>query len=178
MRTTICLAAAAVILAGCGKTPEPQKPVPKKPGQPAAAVVDGGCVVAGAPCAFTVSLSFTPAAAAKLAGLHEQVEVAADYFGLPVATAKNQADEMGQINLGRETVDVRPVAGAVAMSGKPIDAGKLPLVENGMPSLLINVYSARKANPDNLLNCGIFEDTLSVARKKPIAIHCALITEG
>ncbi len=44
--------------------------------------------------------------------------------------------------------------------------------------VLINVYTARKTTQDNLIDCGIFEDTLAKAQaSQPIPIACKMIGE-
>jgi hypothetical protein len=43
--------------------------------------------------------------------------------------------------------------------------------------VLVNVVSARLSSPDNLLACGVLEDSLAKARAKPIAIFCKTLDE-
>ena len=43
--------------------------------------------------------------------------------------------------------------------------------------MLINVFSGRHSSPDNLLDCGLFQDKIAVAARGPIQIRCKLIGE-
>lgn len=130
---------------------------------------------------FDLVLTLSPAALAELTKIHEQVTVAAMYAGQPTKEAQKKKidDEIGEVNLGSEEI-TRPMTAAtakVSFTGKGFEAKKLKWVTPGTAKVLINVYSARKANDDNLLDCGLFEDTLAVAAAKPIEISCKLIAE-
>lgn len=138
-------------------------------------------LAAGEAPKFSLVLTLSPHALAKLAGLKEEVTVAAMYSGDPTkeATRKKIPDEIGEIGLGNEEITRAPAAGpqSFAFAGKGFDAKKLKWVMPGTAKVLINVYSARKAADDNLLDCGIFEGTLAEAAAKPIEISCKLIEE-
>lgn len=130
---------------------------------------------------FDLVLALSPAALTELTKIHEQVTVAAMYAGEPTKEAQKKKvdDEIGEVNLGSEEI-TRPMTAAtakVSFTGKGFDAKKLKWVKPGTAKVLINVYSARKANDDNLLDCGIFEDKLTVAATQPIEIFCKLIAE-
>ena len=43
--------------------------------------------------------------------------------------------------------------------------------------LNVNVYSARRTNPDNILSCDFFDGKLSSAVRKTPTLHCTLIEE-
>ena len=126
--------------------------------------------------AFTVQVSLSPAAQKKLEAGEETVIVSADYFATPVDTAKDQANDVGQLDLGRAQVEL-PGAGVASFDGSAFAAGKLGLAKDA-PQVNINAYSGRKSSPDNLLDCDMFQDTLAVAAKMPIMLDCRLIGEG
>ena len=44
--------------------------------------------------------------------------------------------------------------------------------------LNVNIYSARRSGPDNILNCDFFDGNLRDTLHKPLVLHCALISEG
>ncbi len=130
---------------------------------------------------FDLVLSLSPAAFAELTKIHEQVTISAMYAGQPTKEAQKKKidDEIGEVNLGSEEI-TRPMTSAtakVSFTGKGFDAKRLKWVAPGTAKVLINVYSARKVNDDNLLDCGIFEDVLAVAAAQPIEISCKLIAE-
>ena len=124
------------------------------------------------PHAFAIEVVLTPAAASRLAALHEKVAVIADYSGFPAPGV--QATPDGQVDLGSETVELAPTEGRAAFTGAVIDGGDLKTI-TGPPRVLINVVSARHAAPDNLLDCSIFEDDIAVAQAKTPRITCDLI---
>lgn len=148
----------------------------------AAAVTSTETVRAAEPTPnFTVVVTFSKETLAKLTGMKEQVTVSAMYSGMPTKEAEKKKipDEIGEVGLGNEEQS-RPLSGpreTFAFAGKAFQAARTKWVQPGSASLLINVYSSRKVSDDNLLDCGIFQDTLAVANAKPIEITCKLIGE-
>ena len=130
--------------------------------------------------AFTLAVTFTPAAAAKLQAMGEKVTVSAMYFGTPsdAASAASKADEMGQLDMGRDAVEIAPANTTVTISGNGLQTELMPDLADGKPSVLVNVFSARKVATNNLLDCGIFEDYITVAQQTPATIACDLIDKG
>jgi hypothetical protein len=130
---------------------------------------------------FSVVVTFSQEALAKLTGLKEQVTVAAMYSGAPTKEAEKKkiSDEIGEVGLGNEEL-TRPLAGrqeTFVFTGKTFQTKRTKWIQPGTAALLINVYSARKVSDDNLLDCGLFQDTVVVANSKPIEIACKLIGE-
>ncbi len=126
------------------------------------------------PYAFDIALTLSPAAAAKLARIHEKVEVAAMYSGAPRTPKSTMADDDGQVDLGADRPQFEPVSATVHIPGTGLKTANLQDI-NGDPIVLVNVYTARKADKDNLLDCGIFEDTIRKAQAQPVQIACKLI---
>lgn len=126
--------------------------------------------------AFNVSITLSTKAAAKLAALSEGIIVSASYYGDPTPSAIKHADEVGQIDLGREEVETQGRAGTVHVTGTKVDQRHLPWIK-GPVQLNINVYSARHSGPDNILACDFFDGKLSSAVHQPVSLHCSLITE-
>ncbi len=127
-----------------------------------------------APYAFDVQLTLTPRTIEKLAGMSEMVTVSGMYWGEPKEAARARADEVGQINLGADDIVVQPASRTVTVPGSAIDPEMLEDIE-GAPQVLVNVYTARRAHEDNLINCGIYEGPVSMAQQKPVEIDCDLI---
>lgn len=123
------------------------------------------------PYAFSIDVTLTPAAAQKLASLHETVAVQAFYAGLPAPGV--QATPDGEVDLGSEKMEFTPPQGHVTFTGSVISANDLKTI-TGKPRVLINVFSGRHAAPDNLLDCTIFEDEIAVAQAKTPHITCDL----
>ena len=124
------------------------------------------------PDAFAVEVALTPAAAAKLSALHEKVAVAAYYSGLPAPGVQPGQD--GQVDLGSEKMEFAPPQTQVGFSGAVIGDSDLKSIA-GPPRVLINVFSARHVAPDNLLDCGTFEDTIATAQAHTPHITCDLL---
>ncbi len=162
----------ALLLCQCGPGPGPAKgehgdrvdlvaPPPPPP-------------MADTPYAFDIALTLTPAAKTKLERLHEKIGVSAWYSGLPNAAGKPKAEEDGQVEFGADEPVLEPDTSLVHIPGGGLDTSRLKYIK-GDPLVLINVYSARKAAADNLLECTIFEDTIRKAQTAPVAIGCKLI---
>ncbi len=127
---------------------------------------------------FTVEVSLSPKAAARLASMGEGITVSAMFYGDPTPAARRQVDEMGQVDIGREEVTIPGQSGTASITGGSITASKLALLRNRNIKVLINVYSARKKSADNLLFCDLFQDTVTLAASHPIHIGCKLIAES
>ncbi len=133
-------------------------------------------LAADAPPKFDVALKLSPAALKKLAGMGEEVTVAAMYSGEPTRAGEKKAIE-GEINLGEENVTRKPAATTTySFVGKGFKTADLKWVKPGTAQMLINVYSARKVADDNLLECELWNSPLD-AIPKPLDIACKLIDE-
>jgi hypothetical protein len=129
------------------------------------------------PTGFTVTLTYSQKAMDKLTSNKETVIVAAYVFGLPKPGApKKYVESDGTIPLGQTKKEIAP--GASASFGKiALDPTRVPYIDSRGTQLLINVYSGRKSSPNNLLDCGIYQDALSKAQGKTLPIACKLIGE-
>jgi hypothetical protein len=127
--------------------------------------------------AFSVEITLSQKAAAKLAALHEGIIVSASYSGDPAPGAEKHTDEIGRIDLGRDEIEVPGKAGTVRVPGTKIKRDHFAWVK-GPVLLNVNVYSARHTGPDNILACDFFDGNLQDAIRKPMSLHCSLITEG
>lgn len=145
----------------------------------AAAMVAGiahGAETAQTP-AFDVAVSLSPAARERLAQGHETIIVAVDVFGMAIAHSHHHPDQMGQIDLGSgQRVEL---GGAGVAHFRPVvyQTDLLNDVQDRKLIVLVNVFSGRHSSPDNLLDCGIFEDDVRIAASAPVQIHCKLIAE-
>jgi hypothetical protein len=129
--------------------------------------------------AFDVAVSLTPKAAARLAHPHETLIVTAYVYG--DANEKGRrlrlGDDLDQIAFGQEQDVELPTAGVAHVPGVRYDRRRLAYVEGGRLQVLVNVFSGRRSSKDNLLDCGIFQDTVEAAARAPIPIACKLIGE-
>lgn len=127
--------------------------------------------------ALSVQISLSRRAAAKLAATSEAMIVSASYYGNPIPTAEKEADEIGQIDLGTENVEAPGKGGTVYVTGTKVNRDHLRWLK-GPVLLNVNVYSARRSSPDNILACDFFDGELDHAVREPLSLHCSLITEN
>ena len=125
---------------------------------------------------FTLGLTLSVPARDFLRDNKETVILYAAYYAYPIASASAQANPVGQIDLGKQQLPL-PGAGTVTFDGSGFLAQRLALTK-GQPQVNVNVASARKSGPDNVLNCDFFEAPLAVAAQRTHRLHCSLITEG
>lgn len=126
------------------------------------------------PMPFDVVVKFTPEAAERLKVTHEKVIVSAYYYADPDAKYETKANEIGQIDLGDEELKIEPNDQTVHLEGKLSRKG-LKWAGDHAPRVNINVYSARLSGPDNILDCNIFEDDITVGQTQTPTITCGLI---
>ncbi|UXN60566.1 hypothetical protein [Phyllobacterium zundukense] len=127
---------------------------------------------------FDVNVTLSPKAAARLAAEKEGIVVFADYYGDPKRSAAKRANEIGQIDLNQqdETVQIPGTGGHAHVSGAKVDTKRLDWLA-GPAKVNVNVASARKTNPDNLLACDFIDGALADVMKAPVTLHCYLIEE-
>jgi len=134
-------------------------------------------LAAAAPTGFTVNVTYSQKAMAKLVASKETVIVVGYLYGLPKAgTPKRDIDGVGQVDLGEAKQEIAPAASATFDSVKP-DQTLMKWINDQGLQILINVYSGRKSSPNNLLDCGIYEGPLAAIQGKSIPIACKLIGE-
>lgn len=139
------------------------------------------CSVATAaapPFGFNLDITLSARAAERLRATKEGITVSARYYGDPTPRTQKHANEVGQIDLGGETLRLPGHAGRARFSGKQILAGRLGWIQGGA-KVNVNVYSSRRSNKDNILSCDMIDtDVAQVVKVQPITLHCALIEEN
>jgi hypothetical protein len=127
---------------------------------------------------FVVNLTLDQSALAELRSSNEHVTVAAQYYWRPASGGpsheENELDYvLGGYSVGGETHETTGDA-RVTFAGRTESNSHVRPGE-GDARVLINVFSSRRTHPNNLLNCDVFDEKLSVAAAQGIAIHCNLI---
>jgi hypothetical protein len=178
MRKLAIGVAAALGLAACGK-PVVNAPAPAANVAPTA-VANAAPTMSTSPAApsFTVTVTLSPAAASQLQGLGQDVIVSADFYGLANAQSRQMAGDDGQISLAQEVKVTMPGAGATTIPVPALNQSLYPHIQGGAPQMLINVFSGEGLNPDNKLDCGIFQDALTLAEQNGVQIACKVIGEN
>lgn len=127
--------------------------------------------------AFDVHITLSKQAAATLVRRKEAMAASASFYGDPKPAAEKHADEVGRIDLGTEDVEIPGVPGQMHFTGAKVATERLGWLA-GPVQVNVNVYSARKSSPDNLLQCDFIDGTLDRVRQAPITLHCSLIEEN
>lgn len=126
---------------------------------------------------FTIDLALSARAAAELTRRNESITVSVMYSGEPRPAYASRGDETtGEIDLGEELITVPGRAGQVTVTGQRLRRERLPWL-SGAPNVLVNVYSARRSGPDNLLDCGIISGTMAEVAGRRHRLLCQLIGE-
>jgi hypothetical protein len=128
------------------------------------------------PSSFDIQILLSQRAAAKLESLSEGIVIAATYSADTAPGAERHADQIGRIDLDRKTAVISGRPQFVHIAGPRI-AHSLLAETHGPILLNVNVYSARRSGPDNILNCDFFDGNLAEAVRKPLTLHCSLINE-
>lgn len=138
------------------------------------------------PYGFSVEITLSPKARAKLASLKEEITVASFYYGdlsrkptrAEIRAAEKEGRDPNQVELEGERVTISGAGGTAQMPGRSVSAKEAAALGSNPMKVNINVFSARRSHPDNLLSCDLFDDDLALARSKPIAVACKLIAES
>jgi hypothetical protein len=125
---------------------------------------------------FDIQISLSSKAASKLASLSEGIVVSATWSGNPRSGAERLANQAGQIDLGRQTIELSGRPQTAHITAPHPAQGLLGEIQ-GPVELNVNVYSARRSGPDNILNCDFYDGNQQDVLHKPLAVHCSLITE-
>ncbi|WP_434113427.1 hypothetical protein [Paraburkholderia caffeinilytica] len=107
---------------------------------------------------------------------HERIAVYASWYGTPLSSAHREADEAGRIDLGHATVELPAKGGAAHLASSNVNATRLRWV-SGPPGVNVNVSSARRHWPDNILSCDFVDGPLADVARRTVPLHCTLITE-
>jgi hypothetical protein len=125
--------------------------------------------------AFDVTVELAPAATAELKRRGETIKVLAVFDGSPNARgAKYAGHEGGIVWSDWQEIEIKG-AGVARFGPRKLNLALLDYLEDRKPEVLINVVSGRRTSEFNLLDCGIFADSVYLAVKKGIPIQCSLI---
>jgi len=132
------------------------------------AVVDDG---------IGIVVTLSPRAAEEMESRDEQITVSAAWYGAPRPDAVGDVDETGRLALGTRQWLLPGQGGSVDVAPDDRTRGNYPRVE-GPVGVNVNIYSARKSGPDNLLACDIIDGDIASLAGREVAIACSLIEEG
>jgi len=126
---------------------------------------------------FEVVVNLTPTAAETLGQAGEAITVSAWYYADPRPGSEANANPIGVIDLGTEELALVGMGGTAALGLAPLDTAAYADI-GGPVFVNINVVSARRTAPENLLSCDFFDGPVSRAAAAPVALRCGLIEEA
>jgi len=106
----------------------------------------------------------------------ESIIVSASWYGWPVPQKQTSANEVGQINLGRAEINLPAEGGLARFIPQMIKTERLGWLNGGV-YVNVNVYSARRHWPDNILACDFIDGMLTNVGRNAVTLHCSLISE-
>lgn len=123
---------------------------------------------------FEVILELSEKAAQKLKKQQESILVDAMFTGVPTDTTSESYQMEGEIFVA-ESIKELTGAGTAKIEGVKISKKLYHELRDKDIMLLVNVFSARKSSEDNLLDCGIISDKMSVVKNRNFTVRCKLI---
>jgi len=126
---------------------------------------------------FSISVKLSEKAEKELQSAHEGVQVLAMFDGDPLPGQGTYNPPMRGVSLGsdKKLLDTKNLA--TFASTKISHAGWNRLSDKNY-FVTINVFSARKSSPNNLLDCKLAEDRISMFAGKTTEISCRMIGEN
>lgn len=132
---------------------------------------------ARATMALDLNITLSKKAEEKLGSTGEGITVLASFFGTPKSGAEKHANDIGMIDLGSDTIEMKGLPGPVHITTEHVSGERLGWIE-GPVNVNVNLFSSRKSSEDNVLNCDFVDGQVELAAKAPITLHCSLIEEG
>lgn len=126
--------------------------------------------------ALQVRVTLSPEAERVLMQGNESITVLASWYGRPTPEKQPVADDIGQIELDRAEVILPGRGGVVTLHPAKHSSKRLGWIQ-GEVMVNVNVYSARRHWPDNILHCDFIDDSLRQVSQQTVILHCSLIRE-
>ena len=125
---------------------------------------------------FTVTITLSAKASALLKAKKEAIELSAAYGGDPVPSKEALTDPGGQIDAGTEIVTIPGTGGRAVFTGGKVWNKHLAWII-GPLNVNLNVYTARRGDPNNLIDCTFYDGPLAALQAKPLTVACKVIGE-
>lgn len=100
---------------------------------------------------FTVNVSLSPQAAARLQG-REGIILRTYITGEALPSRAHEADDVGDIDLGSDEVTAAGRAGPIRLTIKNFKSERRGWIK-GTPYITVNIFTARRSSPNNLITC-------------------------
>lgn len=148
---------------------------PKAASAPASATV---APPAAKPGSFAIDISLSSRAAARLAN-REGIRAVVYIAGSALPAHMDEADMEDEIDLGSEDVVAPGQAGRIVVTGKNFKPERLGWIERGSGYILVNIVTARRSSPNNLIDCDpLISGSIEEISGRTFAVQCKLITEN
>ncbi len=125
---------------------------------------------------FDLEIRLSKLATYELARRKEGITVSASYYGDPTPAGKRHTNEVGLIDLGRESFALRGISGPARVTGATVDRKRLGWIA-GPPTVNVNVFTSRRSSPNNLVTCDIIDGPVARVAKARTILVCGLISE-
>lgn len=123
---------------------------------------------------FEIEVRLSKKAEQQLANNHESIIVHASFSGMPSDTTTTEYRHDGQLFVAAAQREL--FTGRVAVfEGIRFAKKTFALLADKDITLLINIYSGRHASKDNVLNCDILEDKMSMVKNRRFVLKGKLI---
>lgn len=116
------------------------------------------------------------AAQKKLSKYNEEITISTNWYGFPLLQKEMLADESGQIKLSASTFNIPLEERVISLNPSKLETQRLTWLKDGV-YVNVNIYSARKHWPDNILACDFVDGRLVEVARNPVILRCSLITE-
>lgn len=123
-----------------------------------------------------VRVGLSPKARKTLAQGHEGIIVSASWNGTPVPQKQDAADEIGAIDLGTADITLPTYDSLAQFPPSSLKTERLSWIK-GSVHVNVNVFSARRHWPDNILSCDVIDGVLTKVGHHVITLNCSLISE-
>ncbi|MBU1820479.1 MAG: hypothetical protein KKG00_03055, partial [Bacteroidetes bacterium] len=125
---------------------------------------------------FEIRLDLTVRADTKIIADEETLMVSVTLTGAPKDTTQAYRTNGGEIGLVSREVELQDTRIARFDNLKFPRSAYDSLAEKDI-RLLVNVYSGRKTNKDNILDCDLLSENMSTLQDHQLTIQCRLIEE-
>jgi hypothetical protein len=123
---------------------------------------------------FEIEVELSVRANTKMMVDKETIIVSATFMGIPNDTSSEAYRQEGKVTLREHAVELT-TSRVARFEDLKLSKEAYNSLANKDIHLLVNVFSGRKKNSDNLLDCGIIEQKMSKIINKRSTIQCSLI---
>ena len=126
---------------------------------------------------FEIEVSLSQKANERLKKGKESIIVWAYFFGKPKDTTLKEYLKSGGISLASTQIELTGDERVAKIENVKFSKSLYDSLADKDIQVLINVYSGRRSSPDNLLDCDLLEQKMSLVRDKKFTLKGKLIGE-